>query len=87
MTFNEKNRRVFPLVPTASSYAKLNEYCGELQNSKIEVLHAKGDFGRNLSVRKVVRAKRNDCEIKWGSETAISEMGGRGSKCTLTIGK
>ena len=45
MTFNEKRRWVFSLVPTACSYAKLNGYFGKLRSSEIEVLQAKGDFG------------------------------------------
>ena len=31
MTYNEKHHRVFPLVPTACAYAKLNGYCGQMQ--------------------------------------------------------
>ena len=67
MTFNEKNRWVFPLVPTAFAYAKSNEYFGKLQNSKIEVLQAQGDFGGDLSVRKVLRVNINDCKVKWNA--------------------
>ena len=45
MTFNGKNRWVFPLVPTACAYAKLGEYFGKLRGSVIEVPQAQGDFG------------------------------------------
>lgn len=66
---------VFPLVPTARDYAKLNEYCGELQSSKIEVSQAHGDLGWNLSVRKVLQAIRNVCKVKWGGpKVVISDM-------------
>ena len=34
MTFNEKHRWAFPLVPTACGYAKLNEYFGKLRDEK-----------------------------------------------------
>ena len=56
VTFNEKSHWVFPLVPTAGDYAKLNTHFGEAQNSKIEILVAQGDFGETLSTRKVLRA-------------------------------
>ena len=65
MTFNGGNRWVFPLVPTACSDAELNEYFGKLQNSEIEIMQMKGDFGSNLPVRKVTKEKSNDCESKW----------------------
>ena len=65
MIFNGKNHLVFPLVPTDCAHAKLHEYFGKLQNSKIEALQAQGDFGGNLSARGVLRAKSNDCDVKW----------------------
>ena len=64
MTFNEKHHWVFPLVPTACDYAKLNEHFGPLQNSQIEVLQSQVDFGGNLSVPKALCGKRNDCDVK-----------------------
>ena len=48
MAFNGENRWVFPLVPTSSAYAKLNEYFGKLQDSEIEVLKSQWDFWRKF---------------------------------------
>ena len=48
VTFNGKRHWVFPLVPTGSARAKLKEYFGQLQNWKIVVFRAQGDFGENL---------------------------------------
>ena len=45
MTFNEKHHWVFPLVPTACSYAKLGGYLGKLQKSQMEGLQVQGFFG------------------------------------------
>ena len=59
MTFNAKNRWVFPLVPTSCAYDKLNEYFRKLRNSKIEAMQAQGDFGGNLSAMEVLRAKKS----------------------------
>ena len=42
MAFNGKRHWVFPLVPTASDYAKLGGYIGELQKSAIEGLQMMG---------------------------------------------
>ena len=49
MTFNEKRRWVFSLVPTACSYAKLNGYFGKFRDAELEVPHAPGDFGGYVS--------------------------------------
>ena len=35
MTYNEKNHWVFPLVPTACAYAKLNDYFWKMQRGKL----------------------------------------------------
>ena len=76
MTFNEKHRWAFPLVPTACGYAKLNEYFGKLRDVKIEVLQLQGDFGGDLSVRKVSRPNRQRVKSTMGiSKSVISEMG------------
>ena len=73
--FQWGDRWVFPLVPTACAYAKLNEYFGKLRGGEIEVLQAKSDFGENLSVRKVSAAESTKCKVKWrGPKTAIPEM-------------
>ena len=75
MTFNEKRRWVFPLVPTSIAYAKSNGHFGKLRNSQIEVSQAQGDFGWNLSVRKVLRGAEKRLQSKMGSsKTSISEM-------------
>ena len=48
MARNAKNRCVFPLVPTALGYAKLEEYFGEMGNCDLEVLASQADFGGNF---------------------------------------
>ena len=65
MTFSDNRHLVFLLVATSCAYTKLNDYFGKLQNSKIEVLEAQGDFGGDLSARNFLRAKTNDCKGKW----------------------
>ena len=59
VTFSEKNHWVFPLGPTACAYSKLNEYFAKLRGLEIEVLQVQGDFGVDLSVRKVLRTKHH----------------------------
>ena len=84
MTPDEKNRSVFPLVLTSCSCYKLNEYSGKFRGvaggggggpTKIEVLSAKGDFGGDLSFRKVSRSKQRTQSKMGSSKTAVSEMG------------
>ena len=65
MTFNEKRHWVFPLVPTACAYTKLNEYFGKLRSPEIEAPQLQGDFGGILAVQKVIRAQSGDCKVKW----------------------
>merc|ERR1712112_14123 len=57
MTYNEKHHWVFPLVPTACAYTKLNDYFWEIKQEQIEVSQAQGDFGDHLEVRKVTKSK------------------------------
>ena len=45
MPFNERNRWVFPLAPTACARAKLNVYFGKLRGLGIEALQFRGDLG------------------------------------------
>ena len=87
MTCNGKHHWVFHLSPTAFSYATLGEYFGKLQNSKIEVLQAQGDFGRNFPVRNVSREKSNDCKVKWKPRSDNFRNGRHGAEYTLTRGK
>ena len=76
MTFNAKHRWVLPLAPTACAYSKLNGYFGKLRGLEIEVLQARGDFGGNVSVRGVLRAKKKRPRRKMrSSKSAILEMG------------
>ena len=67
MTFNEKHHLVFPLVPTACDYAKLDGYFGKLRKSEIEVVQTQWYFGENLAVRMVAETKIKDCWAKWGN--------------------
>ena len=68
VTFNEKHRWVFPLVPTACAYAKLNEYIGKLRGLRIGVLQVQGDFlGGILPIREVLRTKHRRLRSKMGS--------------------
>ena len=83
----KKNHLVFPLVPNACDYAKLNEYFEKLQNSKIEVLQAQGDFGGNLSARKVFRAKTTIARQNGKSRIDNFGNGRRDSKYALTSDK
>ena len=51
----------------------MNEYFGKLQNPKIEVFRAEGDFGENLSAhrRKFKGHKSKYCSVKWKARKAI----------------
>ena len=87
-TFNEKNRWVFPLVPTACAYAKLNEYFGKLQNSKIEVSQTQGDFlGKFICSHGFTGEKRNGYKVKWGIKNGDFRNARYGPKHTLASGK
>ena len=65
MTYNGKHHWVFPLVPTACAYAKLNGYFWEIKQGQIEVLQAQGDFWDYLEVRKVTKSKSHKLQGKW----------------------
>ena len=60
MTFNDKHRWVFPLVPNACAYAKLERYFRKMQAREIEVLQTQGDFLESQEVRKVSKSKQID---------------------------
>ena len=45
MTYNEEHHWVFPLVPTACAYTKLNDYFWKIQKKQIEISQVQGDFG------------------------------------------
>ena len=45
MTYNGERHWVFPLVPTAFEYAKLDGYFWKMQKSQIVVLKAQAHFG------------------------------------------
>ena len=57
--FIDKHRWVFPLVPTACAYTKLDEYFRKMQKHQIEVLQTQGDFSETQEVRKVSKSKQN----------------------------
>ena len=59
MTFNDKHHWVFPLVPNACAYAKLDDYFRKMQKNQIEVLHTQADFLEVHEVRKVSKSKQN----------------------------
>ena len=59
MTFNEKHRLVFHLVPTACDYAKLGGYFGKLQKSQVEALQLQGDVGGHLGVREATKNQKS----------------------------
>ena len=67
MTYNEKHHWVFPLVPTACAYTKLNDYFWENKQEQIEVLQVRGDLGDHLEVRKVTKSKSHKLQAKWGN--------------------
>ena len=69
MTYNEKHHWVFPLVPTACAYAEPDGYFWKMPKSQIIDLHAQGDFGGHLNVRKVTKSKRR--RLRGKSETQI----------------
>ena len=71
MTFDENHHCVFPLVPTACAYTKLDGYFGKLQKAQIEVLQMQGGCGENLAVRKVMESKNRRLMIKMGKYKAI----------------
>ena len=58
MTFNDKHRWVFPLVPTACAYAKLGDYFRKMQKRQIEAPQAQGDFSETQDARKVTKSKQ-----------------------------
>ena len=49
ITFNVEHRWVFPLVPTARAYTKLDEYFGKFRNAEIQVLQAQGGVWRKFT--------------------------------------
>ena len=71
MTFNEKNHWVFHLVPTACSYAKLDEYFGKLRNAEIGAAQMQRDLGENSAVGNVVQTKIKKWAIEMGKSKAI----------------
>ena len=68
MTYNETHRRVFPLVPTACTFNKQDDYFWTMRKAQIEVSQAQGDFGDRLGVRKVTKAKARGCKGKWKTQ-------------------
>ena len=75
MTFNEKRRWLFPLVPTCCAYAKLDAYFGKLRKAGVEARQMKGDFGKNLAVRNVAKTKNRRLMSKMEkSKAIISDM-------------
>ena len=73
MTFNEEHRCVFPLVPNACDCAKLNEYFWKIGGCVNRSSASAGDFGENLSVRKVARSNRRTRRKMGSSKLAIQK--------------
>ena len=71
MTSNDKHRWVFPLVPTACAYAKLDDYFRKMQKKQIEVLQTQGDFSETQEVRKVSKSKQNRERNRMGKFTNL----------------
>ena len=71
MTFNEKHYWVFPLVPSACDYPKLDGYFGKFLNAEISALQAQGNSGGHLAARRVIETKNQRLEIKMGKSKAI----------------
>ena len=59
MTYNDKLRLVFPLVPNACSCAKSDGYFGEAGDTTRDALISRWDFGNGQEVREVVKLKQN----------------------------
>ena len=75
MTFNDKHRWVFPLVPNACAYAKLDDYFRKMQKGQMEVLQTQADFGGIQEVRKVPKSKQNRVGDRMGKFTnTISDL-------------
>ena len=76
MTFNDERHWVFPLVPNACAYAKLDDYFREMQNKQIEVLQTQWGFLGPQEVRKVSKSKQNRERNRMGNFTnVISDLG------------
>ena len=76
MTFNDKHHWVFPLVPNACAYAKLDDYFRKMQKGQIEVLQTQADFGEIQEVRKVSKSKQNRVRNRMGKFTnMIGDLG------------
>ena len=71
MTFNDKHRWVFLLVPTACAYAKLGDYFRQMQTQQIEVLQTQADFSETQQVRKVSKSKQNRERNRIGKFTNV----------------
>ena len=69
--FQWGDRWVFPLVPTACSYAKLDEYFGKFWKAEIEVMQTQGDCGEHLEVGEVAKSKNRRLMSKMGNSKAI----------------
>ena len=71
MTFNDKHRWVFPLVPNACAYTKLEQYFRKMQARELEVLQTQGDFLESQEVRKVTKSKQNRLRNRMGNFTKL----------------
>ena len=56
---------VFPLVPTACAYTKLNDFFWQIKQGKIEVAQTQVDFGDHLEARKSTKSKSRNFKEKW----------------------
>ena len=70
VTFRGMHRWVFPLVPTASAYSKLNEYFGKLQIRKLRYCKRKGISAKICQYESFTGNKQR-LQSKMGSSKAI----------------
>ena len=71
VTFNDKHHWVFPLVPNACAYAKLDDYFRKMQKNQVEVLQTQADFSEMQEVRKVSKSKQNRVRNRMGKFTNL----------------
>ena len=70
VTFNDKHRWVFPLVPNACAYAKLDEYFRKLQTETLRFCKHK-EILESQEARKVSKSKQNRARNRMGNFTNV----------------
>ena len=74
-TFNEKHHWVFPLVPTAGAYAKLDDYFGKCENRKLMSGMCRGGFRGPFGISESEQNRKSTFREEMGkSEAIISDM-------------